>query len=182
MAPSAAWSISNPSSTDGAPDRRAAPGRMIHLRVEGSLLDLGTHIADQALTLFGKPEAVSADVRRERNGDGANDAFTIRLRYPGHTVVLGANCLSSLPRPRYHLRGTEGNYWKHGVDPQEAALNQVIRIEDSAWARNRPPTGAPCAWQRTAPRSPAPSSPFQATTASTTPRSATRSSARHLPR
>jgi len=104
----------------------------------GQLLDLGTHIADQALTLFGKPEAVSADVRRERNGDGANDAFTIRLRYPGHTVVLGANCLSSLPRPRYHLRGTEGNYWKHGVDPQEAALNQVIRIEDSAWGQEPP--------------------------------------------
>ena len=104
----------------------------------GQLLDLGTHIADQALTLFGKPEAVSADVRRERDGDGANDAFTIRLRYPGHTVVLGANCLSSLPRPRYHLRGTEGNYWKHGVDPQEAALNQVIRIEDSAWGQEPP--------------------------------------------
>jgi predicted dehydrogenase len=99
----------------------------------GILLDLGTHIADQALMLFGKPEAVSAEVGRERDGDGANDAFTIRLRYPGLWVVLAANCLSSLERPRYHLRGARGNYWKHGVDPQEAQLHQIARIADSAW-------------------------------------------------
>ena len=101
----------------------------------GQLLDLGTHIADQALTLFGKPEAVSADVRRERDGDGSNDAFTVRLRYESFTVTLGANCLSSLPRPRFHLRGTKGNYWKFGVDPQEAALNKITRIEDAAWGQ-----------------------------------------------
>jgi len=99
----------------------------------GILLDLGTHVADQALMLFGKPEAVSAEVSRERDGEGANDAFTIRLRYPGLWVTLAANCLSSLQRPRFHLRGTKGNYWKHGVDPQEAALNQVVRITDPAW-------------------------------------------------
>jgi len=101
----------------------------------GQLLDLGTHIGDQVLTLFGKPEAVWADVRRERDGQGSNDAFTIRLLYPGFSVSLGCNCLSSLPRPRYHLRGTKGNYWKHGVDPQEAALSKVTRIEDPAWGQ-----------------------------------------------
>ncbi|MGA8042414.1 MAG: Gfo/Idh/MocA family oxidoreductase [Terracidiphilus sp.] len=99
----------------------------------GMLLDLGTHIADQALALFGKPQAVSGEVRREREGEGANDAFTARLHYQGFTVELGANCLSSLQRPRFHLRGTRGNYWKHGVDPQEAALNQVTRITAADW-------------------------------------------------
>jgi predicted dehydrogenase len=99
------------------------------------LVDLGTHVADQALMLFGKPEGISADVSRERDGDGANDSFTIRLRYPGLWVTLAANCLSSLQRPRFHLRGTKGNYWKHGVDPQEAALNQVARITDPAWGQ-----------------------------------------------
>lgn len=101
----------------------------------GMLLDLGTHLADQALALFGKPEAVSADVSRERDGEGSNDSFTLRLRYPGLTAVLAANCLSSLPRPRYHLRGTGGNYQKFGVDPQEAALNKVTRIEDAGWGQ-----------------------------------------------
>jgi predicted dehydrogenase len=99
----------------------------------GVLLDLGTHLVDQVLTLFGKPEAVSAEVLREREGEGSNDAFTVHLRYKGFTAVLAANCLSSLQRPRFHLRGSAGNYWKHGLDPQEAALNKITRITDAAW-------------------------------------------------
>jgi predicted dehydrogenase len=101
----------------------------------GLLLDLGTHLADQALVLFGMPEAVSADVRRERDGQGANDSFTVRLRYPGLLVTLGANSLSLPAAPRFHLRGTNGNYWKYEVDPQEAALNKVSRIDDPNWGR-----------------------------------------------
>jgi len=99
----------------------------------GALLDLGPHLADQVLLLFGKPEAVSADVKRERDGEGSVDAFSLRLRYPGLSVTLASNCLSALARPRFHLRGTKGNYWKWGLDPQEAALNKVARIDSSAW-------------------------------------------------
>ena len=99
----------------------------------GLLLDLGTHLADQPLALFGKPEAVEADIRRERDGEGTNDAFTIRLRYPGLTVVLSANILSTIDRPRYHLRGTKGSYLKSGIDPQEAALSKIARIPDGPW-------------------------------------------------
>ena len=101
----------------------------------GTLLDLGPHLGDQVLALFGKPEAVSAEVRRERDGTGSNDAFTIRLRYPGVNVTLGANSLSLPAGPRFHLRGTKGNYWKSGLDPQEAALTKVVRIDDSAWGQ-----------------------------------------------
>ena len=101
----------------------------------GLLLDLGTHLADQPLALFGKPEAVDAEIRRERDGEGANDSFTVRLRYPGLTVVVSANTLSSIERPRYHLRGIRGNYVKRGVDPQEAALGLVTRIGDGPWGQ-----------------------------------------------
>lgn len=102
----------------------------------GVLLDLGTHIADQALVLFGKPDAVSADLERERDGAKSNDSFTVRLRYAGLQVTLGANCLSLPAAPRLHLRGTNGNYWKSGLDPQEAALNQIVRIaDDPCWGR-----------------------------------------------
>lgn len=101
----------------------------------GLLLDLGTHLADQPVALFGKPEAMDAEVKRERDGEGANDSFTLRLRYPGFTVVVSANTLSALERPRYHLRGTRGNYVKHGVDPQEAALGKVSRIADGGWGQ-----------------------------------------------
>jgi len=119
----------------------------------GVLLDLGTHLADQALALFGKPEAVAAEVLCERDWARVNDTFTLRLRYSGlppqrpgpvagssgFSVVLGANCLSSPARPRFHLRGDKGNYWKLGVDPQEAALNKVTRIDEQdseqAWGQ-----------------------------------------------
>lgn len=102
----------------------------------GVLLDLGTHLADQALALFGKPEAIWADVRCEREWATVNDTFTLRLRYPdGLLVTLGANCLSLPAGPRFHLRGTNGNYWKYGLDPQEAALNLVTRIQDGPWGR-----------------------------------------------
>jgi predicted dehydrogenase len=101
----------------------------------GVLLDLGTHLADQALVLFGQPEAVSAEILCEREWAHACDSITLRLRYPGCWVILGANCLSTPARPRFHLRGTKGNYWKLGLDPQEAALNKVTRIDDPAWGK-----------------------------------------------
>jgi hypothetical protein len=65
-------------------------------------------------------------------------------------VTLSANVLSSLARPRYHLRGTKGNYWKWGLDPQEAALNQITRIGDTPWGWKTLPTGALSAWMWTA--------------------------------
>jgi predicted dehydrogenase len=104
----------------------------------GLLLDIGTHLADQAMCLFGSPEAVSADVTRERVGNASNDSFTVRLHYADFSVALSANVLSSLARPRFHLRGTKGNYWKWGLDPQEVALSKITRIDDPAWGRVAP--------------------------------------------
>lgn len=100
----------------------------------GLLLDIGTHLADQALTLFGLPDSVSAEVRMERDCDCAPDAFTVRMHYyTGLIITLSANLLSSLARPRFHLRGTQGNYWKWGLDPQEEALGKLTRISTSDW-------------------------------------------------
>jgi len=88
-----------------------------------------------ALLLFGKPESVSAEVLRERDGPGSVDAFNLRLRYAKFSVTLSSNCLAALARPRFHLRGTKGNYWKWGVDLQEPELNKITRIEDSHWGQ-----------------------------------------------
>lgn len=102
----------------------------------GTLLDLGTHLVDQALALFGPPESVGAEVRREKDGEGSNDAFTIRLHYfTNQTVTVSANSLSSLARPRFHLRGTKGNYWKWGLDLQEENLGKITRIESADWGK-----------------------------------------------
>ncbi|MGP8252377.1 MAG: Gfo/Idh/MocA family oxidoreductase [Terracidiphilus sp.] len=105
----------------------------------GALLDLGSHLVDQALVLFGQPLAVSADVRSERDPIAANDSFEIRLRYHNFMVKLGASSLALPPMLRFHLRGTSGNYWKNGLDPQEAALAKLTRIDvsqgGSRWGR-----------------------------------------------
>jgi predicted dehydrogenase len=99
----------------------------------GILLDLGTHLVDQAFVLFGNPQAVCAEVGRERDGEGPDDSFTLRLRYPRLSVILRSTCLASLARPAVHLRGTKGNYWKWGLDPQEAALNKITHIGEGPW-------------------------------------------------
>ena len=102
----------------------------------GILLDIGTHLVDQALVLFGQPAAVGAEVSRERDGDGSNDSITVRLDfYTGVSVTLGSNCLSSLARPRFHLRGTRGNFWKWGLDPQEDALGKITKITQNNWGQ-----------------------------------------------
>jgi len=105
----------------------------------GVLLDLGTHLVDLALVLFGKPLGVSAEVLRERDGEGADDAFMVRLRYDRCFVTLGANALSATPGPRFLIRGTRGSFRKKGLDPQEAALNKITHITDPNWGQE-PPT------------------------------------------
>ena len=75
----------------------------------GILYDLGTHLVDQALLLFGQPAYVGAEIRRERDGEGANDAITIRLRLPDRLFRDSGRQLSffagpsALP-PAWHAR------------------------------------------------------------------------------
>lgn len=104
----------------------------------GILLDLGTHLIYVALVLFGKPLGVSAEVGRERDGEGADDSFTVRLRYETLRVTLGSNLLSSPAGPRFLLRGTQGNFRKSGLDPQEAALSKITRIDTAHWGEEPP--------------------------------------------
>jgi len=88
----------------------------------GILYDLGPHLIDQALELFGTPESVDARILRERDGAATDDAFELHLGYPALRVHLGATMLAAAQRPRFYLRGTTGAFVKYGVDPQEAAL------------------------------------------------------------
>ena len=88
----------------------------------GVLFDIGPHLLDQALVLFGMPEAINADVRIERDDAIVDDAFDILLRYPNLRVLLRATMLASAPGPRFVLNGTLGSFTNYGFDPQEDAL------------------------------------------------------------
>jgi len=84
--------------------------------------DLGTHLIDQAVVLFGRPLSVTASLRTERTGTRVIDAFDIFLQYHDRVAHLKASCLVKEPGPRYAVHGTEGSFVKYGIDPQEERL------------------------------------------------------------
>ena len=88
----------------------------------GIFYDLGAHLIDQALQLFGKPQAIFASLRKMREGVGAVDDFETLLYYPELKVSLKGSMLVKEPTPRFALYGTEGAFVKPGIDPQEEAL------------------------------------------------------------
>lgn len=87
----------------------------------GLLYDLGSHLIDQTLQLFGLPRTLYAEVRSERHGK-TDDAFEMHLHYFDLKVTLQASSLIKEATPRFALYGTHGAYVKYGLDPQEAAL------------------------------------------------------------
>ncbi len=86
------------------------------------------------MVLFGKPEAVTADVRIERQGGLADDAFDVMFHYPDSMrAVLSSNILAASQRPRFLLFGTKGAFVKQTVDPQENNLRFGNIPEKGAW-------------------------------------------------
>jgi len=88
----------------------------------GVLYNLGAHLIDQALVLFGMPEAVWAALRIQRPNGKVTDSFDLILHYPSCAVTLKVSYLVKEPGPKYALHGTMGSFLKYGLDPQEDAL------------------------------------------------------------
>lgn len=90
----------------------------------GILFDLGPHLIDQAMTLFGAPDTISASVRVERDAAVVDDAFDLQLSYERQrlTIFLRSTLTACTPGPRYILHGTRGSFVKWGLDPQEEQL------------------------------------------------------------
>ncbi|MGI4755663.1 MAG: Gfo/Idh/MocA family oxidoreductase [Janthinobacterium lividum] len=94
----------------------------------GLLYDIGPHLIDQALTLFGCPNRVYAQLRHDRDArSSVPDAFDLHLFFTGPDgrdilVRLGTTVLATDPGPRYRLEGVGGSYVKYGLDPQELTI------------------------------------------------------------
>jgi len=97
----------------------------------GLWLDLGPHLLDQALTLWGMPDALSLDLACVRDGALVNDWFHAVLRYDsihaGLRVILHASTLVAQPGPRWVVHGSSGSFTKFGLDSQEDALKAGAR-------------------------------------------------------
>ncbi|KAI8060749.1 hypothetical protein BC940DRAFT_311481 [Gongronella butleri] len=96
----------------------------------GMLYDLGAHLIDQAITLFGVPKSIYATISNQRQLEGNNvdDDFTIILGYKeGHKAVLRSSMLArQTPVLRFSLRGMQGSYVKHHLDVQEDQLKAGV--------------------------------------------------------
>jgi scyllo-inositol 2-dehydrogenase (NADP+) len=117
------------------PARRAGAWRERDEPGAGVLFDLGPHLLDQALALFGAPQAVTADIRMERDEPVVDDAFDIALDYPRLRVMLRATMLAANPGPRFVVHGTRGGYTKHGMDPQENTLRAGGPAGGAGWGQ-----------------------------------------------
>src|SRR5690606_22127305 len=105
----------------------------------GIWYDLGAHLVDQTLQLFGLPLAINADLRIQRPGAGAVDDFEVILHYPQLKVSLKGSMLVKEPTPRYALYGMDGAFVKAGVDPQEAALRAGLSPKGNPnWGKEPP--------------------------------------------
>ena len=115
----------------------AIPGSWREAALPGSgiLFDLGPHVIDQVLTLFGNPQTITADIRKQRPNVSADDYFNIWLDYGFLKVILHAGMLVREQGPRYMIQGTKGSFLKYGEDPQEEKLKAGELPTSADWGQ-----------------------------------------------
>jgi len=100
----------------------------------GIFFDIGPHLIDYAVTLFGMPEAVTADIRIQREGAVVDDTFDVAFHYEGGLRAdLRSSILAVVPRPHLAVRGTRGSFVKQTVDPQELNLRHGKIPAEGPW-------------------------------------------------
>lgn len=103
----------------------------------GITYNLGSHMIDQAVVLFGMPAAVYADIDHLREGSEVDDYYHIQLIYPDVKVSLRAGYLMREETPRYYVHGTLGSYVKYGLDPQEEMLSKGASPSGEDWGAEK---------------------------------------------
>ena len=99
----------------------------------GVWYDLGAHLLDQVLDLFGLPQAVTGHCRALRPGSQTVDYAHVQLHYVTHEVVLHTSPYCNAPVARFHFEGECATYVKYGLDPQEAQLKAGMHPDDPAY-------------------------------------------------
>jgi predicted dehydrogenase len=115
--------------------RDAVPGRWHDLNIPGSgvWFNLGSHLVDQAIHLFGRPLTISAEFARQRPGAVNDDYFNVVLGYDHLRVMLHACMISPAPGPVIEIQGSHGAFVKYGQDTQEEMLKARRTPGDNGW-------------------------------------------------
>jgi predicted dehydrogenase len=105
----------------------------------GLLVDLGSHLIDQAVVLFGPPVSVHAELGRRRPGAQVDDDTFVALRHEGGTTShLWAGSVVARPGPRFRVLGSDAGYEVWGMDPQEQALHDGLSPGSPGWGASAP--------------------------------------------
>ena len=99
----------------------------------GVLWDLGPHLIDQALVLFGEPETIWAAAFCQRRDSKIDDSFDVHMEYSHLRATLRARSIAYAPGPHLLIHGTEGSFVKYGMDPQEEILRSENCPDGPAW-------------------------------------------------
>ena len=99
----------------------------------GVLFDLGPHVIDQALVLFGEPGAITASAFCERETSQVDDSFDVCMQYPRLRAMGRARIIAYAPGPHFLIHGTKGSFVKYGMDPQEARLRADQYPQGTDW-------------------------------------------------
>jgi scyllo-inositol 2-dehydrogenase (NADP+) len=99
----------------------------------GVLWDLGPHLLDGAMVLFGEPETISATALRQRPASTIDDAFDVVFEYPRLIATLRARIIAYAPTHHLLVHGSEGSFVKYGMDPQEEILRSPNYPDGLDW-------------------------------------------------
>ena len=100
----------------------------------GIFYDLGAHLIDASLDLFGKPKELTCLMTTQRPGGlQVEDNFELILWYPGLKVTLKGGMLVRQPGPVYTIYGYNGTFIKYGMDVQEEALKAGHKPNEPNW-------------------------------------------------
>jgi scyllo-inositol 2-dehydrogenase (NADP+) len=107
----------------------------------GILYDLGPHLIDQVIQLFGPVESVRAELTRYRDGEGGDDEAFVSIEHAdGVRSHLAMNSLAPIERPRFTLVGSTSGFVKYGLDVQEGQLARGMAPTDARFGREAPPS------------------------------------------
>jgi len=102
----------------------------------GVLWDLGPHLIDGALVLFGEPQSISATTMHQRKTATVDDAFDVIMDYPALRATLRARIIAYAPSHHLLVHGTEASFVKYGMDPQEEILRSPDYPDGLDWGKN----------------------------------------------
>ena len=109
------------------------------IAASGLMYDLGPHLLDQAISIFGKPDSFYKILGKNRPETKVDDYFSIHLAYPNSVnVFVHSNLLLLDPLPAFVLHGAKGSFHKQRSDSQEEQLLKGMKLDEPGYGIEAP--------------------------------------------